>query len=180
MWIKRQEPQASSPSHEPKALPATAPPMSSLPPASAPSGGPPTLPGKHLPSTLVIRGEITGRGDLCIDGEVSGEIHLEDGIVTIGPEGRVKADIHAREIVVRGHVHGNLIGRERVQIGSSGHATGNVLTRVISIEDGAELHGEVEVTRTEERLSRRLVPVSSDQTPGGAFPARTKQSAIGA
>jgi len=137
---------------------------------------------KHLTSALVIKGEITGKGDLCIDGEVTGEIRLEDGTVTIGPEGRVRADIQAREIVVRGRVEGNLIGRERVQIGASGQASGNVLTKVISIEEGAELHGEVEVTRGEEHRSPRLVPHTSDQQAGTAFPGglRTKQSAVGA
>ena len=179
MWRKHDEPKAPSQAPE-KRVPAPA--VSNAPSSAshAPAAAAATSPAvKHLTSALVIKGEITGRGDLCIDGEVSGEIRLDDGTVTIGPEGRVEANIHAREIVVRGHVHGNLIGRERVQIGASGHASGNVLTRLISIEEGAELHGEVEVTRGEDRLTPRSSAHNSNQQPT-AYPMRSNQSAIGA
>jgi len=179
MWRKHDEPKAPSPVPEqrvPTAPISNAPNSNSHAPAPAASSA-----VKHLTSALVIKGEITGRGDLCIDGEVSGEIRLDDGTVTIGPEGKVEANIHAREIVVRGRVQGNLIGRERVQIGASGHASGNVLTRVISIEEGAELHGEVEVTRGEDRLPSRSTAHNSNQQ-GSTYPApmRSNQSAIGA
>ena len=61
-----------------------------------------TSPASHITSTLRIKGDITGRDDLFIDGELEGTIRLEEGRVTIGPKGRVTADVEAREIVVRG------------------------------------------------------------------------------
>ncbi len=157
MWRKQEEsPKAPSPSSPevkptPKvesaqvAAPHVAPSVPAAPPpmvASAPAG--------HLTSTLVIKGEITGREDLYIDGEVQGKIRLEEGRLTIGPNGRVSADVDAREIVVRGEVKGNLHARDRVQIGQTGRATGDVVTRRISIDEGAELRGRVEITKAEE------------------------------
>jgi cytoskeletal protein CcmA (bactofilin family) len=103
---------------------------------------------------LVIKGEITGREDLFIDGDIQGKIRIDEGRVTIGSHGRVTADIIAREIVVQGNVKGNLHGRERVQIGQTGCARGNVLTRRISLDDGAEMHGNVEITQAEGQQSR--------------------------
>ena len=111
-------------------------------------------PAGHLTSTLVIKGEISGRDDLFIDGEVQGKIRLDEGKLTIGPNGRVTADVEAREIVIRGKVKGNLNGRERVQISQTGCATGDVVTQRILIEDGAEMHGRVEIKRVEVRQAQ--------------------------
>ena len=153
MWRKPEEPKATSPSPEVRESPQVARPTPVIPPSPAPATAirEATPPAGHLTSSLVIKGEITGREDLFIDGEVHGKIHLDEGRVTIGPNGRVTADVEANEIVVRGRVKGNLHGRERVQIRQTGHAVGDVITQRILVEDGAELHGHVEITRIEER-----------------------------
>ena len=70
--------------------------------------------------------------------------------MTIGPNGRVNADIDAREIIIRGEVTGTLTARESVQIWSTGKLSGDMHTRGIVIEDGATLRGKVEVTQKEE------------------------------
>jgi cytoskeletal protein CcmA (bactofilin family) len=102
-------------------------------------------PAGRISSTLAIKGEITGSDDLFVDGDIEGKISIAEGRVTIGTNGRVTADIVAREIVVHGHVEGNLHGRERVQIGSTGCARGDVITGRFVVEDGAEIHGHVEI-----------------------------------
>jgi len=144
-----------------------------------------TAPSAHLTSTLVIKGEITGRDDLFIDGEVQGKIRLEQGKVTIGPNGRVTADVDAQEIVIRGRVKGNLNGRDRVEIGKTGHATGDVVTQRILIEDGAEIHGSVEIKRAEPVQEKKKPTVVSSSpavptpatTPATATPAATTPAA---
>src|ERR1700726_1863106 len=80
--------------------------------------------GGTITSTLTIKGEVRGNEDLYIDGEVQGTIHLTNGRVTIGPHGKISADVDAREIVVRGKVKGALRGRERVEIGSTAEVRG--------------------------------------------------------
>lgn len=164
MWRKQDEPKPQSqdvktPAQNEQIIVPSAPAPA---PISAPSLSPrqATAPAGHLTASIVIKGEITGRDDLFIDGEVQGSIRLEDGRVTIGPNGRVTADVQAREIVVRGTVRGSLQGSDRVQIGPTGRATGDVLTRLISIEEGAEVHGKVEINRSEELRATRASVVS--------------------
>jgi cytoskeletal protein CcmA (bactofilin family) len=129
---------------EPSAAPAAVPAPS---PASAPPAG-------HLTISHTIRGEISGREDLYVDGEVEGKVHLEDARIVIGPNGRLTADIEAREILVLGKVKGNLNGRDSVTIGRTGHVIGDVVTRYISVEDGAQVQGSLDVTRTDESAPR--------------------------
>ena len=91
-----------------------------------------------------IKGEVTGKEDLFVDGVLEGKLEMSGGSVTVGPNGKVKADIHAREIIVRGDVQGKLIGRDRVQLWNTGHVIGEVQTDRLAIEDGAVLRGKVE------------------------------------
>jgi cytoskeletal protein CcmA (bactofilin family) len=115
------------------------------PPAQAAAlenGGPSTI-----SAGLKIRGEITGTSDLIIDGDTQGKIRLTNGCVTVGPNGRVTADIDARDIVVYGTVQGNLKASGSVRLGSNSHVEGSVLTPRIGIDDGARLRGNVEMTR---------------------------------
>jgi cytoskeletal protein CcmA (bactofilin family) len=106
-------------------------------------------PKGHLMISHTIRGEITGREDLYVNGEVQGKVHLEDAKIVIGPGGRVDADIEAREILVLGKVKGNLHGRDSVAIGRTGHVIGDILTRYISVEDSAQVQGSLDVIRDE-------------------------------
>lgn len=93
---------------------------------------------------IKIKGEISGKEDLFIDGTLEGKLDLSGASVTIGPNGKVKADIQAREIVVRGNVQGKLTGRDRVQLWNTGQVAGEVQTERLAIEDGAVLRGKVE------------------------------------
>jgi cytoskeletal protein CcmA (bactofilin family) len=146
MWRKQDDPKPLSPVAEVPPPPRVEP-VRSVAGLTAevvqPSGG-------LIMSSLVIKGEIRGREDLYIDGEVQGSINLSDGRVTIGPHGRISADIEAREIVVRGTVKGTLLARERVEIGRTGDVRGDIVTARIAVEDGAQIHGKVDVPRTEE------------------------------
>jgi cytoskeletal protein CcmA (bactofilin family) len=96
---------------------------------------------------LKIRGDITGNCHLVIEGEAHGKIHLANGRVTVGANGRVNADIEAPEISIEGNVQGNLHARDNVRLGPASHVQGSVLTPRIRIEDGARFRGKVEMTR---------------------------------
>lgn len=93
---------------------------------------------------IKIKGEVTGSEDLFVDGHVDGKLNLANGSVTIGPNGVVKADVNAREVIVRGHVEGKVTGRDKVQLWSTGRVTGEVQTERLAIEEGAMLRGKVE------------------------------------
>jgi len=97
-----------------------------------------------------IKGEVTGTEDLFVDGYVEGKLNLAaDCSLTIGPNGNIKADLVAREIIVRGKVEGKVIARDKLQIGSTGEINGEVQTGRLAIEDGATLRGKVEAGRME-------------------------------
>lgn len=97
-----------------------------------------------------IKGEVSGTEDLFVDGIVEGKLNLAaDCCLTIGPNGNIKADLVAREIIVRGKVEGKVIARDKLQIGSTGEINGEVQTGRLAIEDGATLRGKVEAGRME-------------------------------
>jgi cytoskeletal protein CcmA (bactofilin family) len=93
-----------------------------------------------------IKGEVSGSEDLFVDGHVEGKLNLSDTCsVTIGPHGEVKADISAREVIVRGRVDGKIIGREKIELWSTANIAGDLRTERLTIEDGAVLRGRVEI-----------------------------------
>ena len=100
--------------------------------------------------SIVIKGEITASDPLYINGAVEGLILAPAHRVTIGKEGKVKADISAREVVIMGEVHGNLDGGDSVEIRSEGSLTGDLAAHRISVEDGAFLKGAVDVRKAAE------------------------------
>jgi cytoskeletal protein CcmA (bactofilin family) len=100
-----------------------------------------------------IKGEITGKEDLFIDGTLEGKLDIGNASVTVGPNGKVKADISAREVIVRGNVDGKIAGTERVQLWNTGRVTGEVKTERLAIEDGALLRGAVEAGRAQNRAT---------------------------
>jgi len=125
--------------------------------------------GGIITSTLLIKGEVRGSDDLYIDGEVQGTIHLTNGRVTVGPHGKISADVDAREIIVRGKVQGALRGRERVEIGSTGEVRGDIATLRIAIGEGAQIHSKVEIARGEGTQNNR-----AGTKPAGSTAAMTQ------
>jgi cytoskeletal protein CcmA (bactofilin family) len=147
MW-KKEDAKPEGVSSNP-AAPAS--PVSSLSasPASAPSLSS-TLPTSSRPAACIsqgikIKGELTGSEDLFVDGVVEGKLSLTtNSCLTVGPNGHVKADVSAREVIVRGKIDGKVTGRDKVQLWSTGQIIGEVLTDRLAIEDGALLRGRVE------------------------------------
>lgn len=102
---------------------------------------------------IKIKGEVTGSEDLFVDGQVDGKLNLANGSLTIGPNGHVKADVTAREVIVRGKVEGRISGRDKVQLWSTGQVSGEVQTDRLAIEDGALLRGRVEAGKQQSKTA---------------------------
>jgi cytoskeletal protein CcmA (bactofilin family) len=156
MWSKPAEGKESSQAPQATALDPITPKVASpsMPTAPPISASPATTQAAGLSSTisagLRIHGELSGTGDLYIDGEAQGSIRFGQSKVTVGPHGRVQADIEAREIVIEGTVQGNLKAGESVRLGATSHVQGSLMTPRVAIEDGARLRGKVETTRASE------------------------------
>lgn len=114
----------------------------------------------RITSGIRIKGEISGNDDLYIDGQVEGQFRFPQSKVTVGPNGRVQANIEAREIIVEGTVNGNLKASASVQLGGSSQVQGSLTTPRISIDDGARLRGKVEMTRaSDSKEATNLAPL---------------------
>jgi len=115
-----------------------------------------------------IKGEVSGKEDLFIDGNLEGKLDVGAGSVTVGPNGKVKADIQAREIIVRGSVQGKLSGRERIQLWNTGSVAGEVQTDRLSIEDGAVFRGKVEAGKPQGKNSETSSSAAAGSASGKA------------
>jgi cytoskeletal protein CcmA (bactofilin family) len=116
---------------------------------------------------IKIKGEVTGSEDLFVDGQVDGKLSLTNGSLTIGPNGRVKADVTAREVIVRGTVEGKVSGRDKVLLGSTGQVTGEVQTDRLAIEDGAMLRGRVEAGKQPTKTGESQAAAAAGGSPAG-------------
>jgi cytoskeletal protein CcmA (bactofilin family) len=129
--------------------------------SAQPSTPAPVAPASALPISpraaacisqgIRIKGELSGKEDLFVDGTVEGKLDFGNASVTVGPNGKVKADISAREVIVRGQVEGKIEGVEKVQLWNSGRVAGEVRTERLAIEDGALLRGKVEAGKAQSR-----------------------------
>lgn len=94
-----------------------------------------------------VNGQIFSREDLVIDGEVEGTVEAQDHRVTVGPNGKVKAGVKAREIVVLGGINGDVEATEKIDIRKDAKLVGNIKTARIVIEDGAYFKGSIDITK---------------------------------
>jgi len=95
--------------------------------------------------SFVIKGQVSCDGDLYIDGQVEGSVDPKGNRLTIGPDGRLKANVTARAVVVQGKLEGNIQASERVDLKQSAVVVGDIVTQRISIENGACIKGRIEV-----------------------------------
>ena len=98
--------------------------------------------------SIVINGELSGSEDLTIEGRVDGKIELRDHVLTVGTNGRIKAQVSAKAIVVLGSVTGNLNATEKVDIKESGSVEGDIVAPRVAIADGSHFRGSIDMQRS--------------------------------
>ncbi len=132
-------------------------------PTSAPRGFAATLPAEALPrletvrkrgdemanigKSISIKGDLTGNEDIQVEGNVEGRVDLPNNQFTVGADGKVKAEIHAKGVVVIGQVTGNLTATERVEIQATGVVHGDVKAPRLIVHEGAVINGSIEMTK---------------------------------
>ena len=97
--------------------------------------------------SIVLKGELSGSEDLAIDGTVEGTIELRDNVLMIGPNGRVKAQVFAKTVIVSGTVNGDITASERIDIREEGSVDGNIVSPRVAIADGAHFRGSVDIQK---------------------------------
>jgi len=101
----------------------------------------------NIGKSVVIKGELNGSEDLTIEGHVEGKIELRENILTIGPNGRIKAQVFAKAVIVLGEVIGNVSATEKVDIRDNGSVEGDIVSPRVAIAEGAMFRGSVDMQR---------------------------------
>jgi cytoskeletal protein CcmA (bactofilin family) len=105
---------------------------------------------------MTIKGEIRAREELLVDGEVEGLLESQ-ALLTVGPNGKVRANIKAREVVIYGSVRGNVEVTEKIAIREQGSLIGDIKSAGISIDDGAYFKGSIDIMRPEPKVTTKPV-----------------------
>lgn len=125
----------------------------------------------HLGRSVFIRGELSGSEDIYVDGQVEGTIQLNGNSLTIGPNGRIRASITAKNVTVSGSIDGNIEAGERTDMRKSAVVKGDVRTRRIAIEEGAYFTGKLEILGdSKPQTGPGAVTVAASAAPSHAKP----------
>ncbi|HEU5453296.1 MAG TPA: polymer-forming cytoskeletal protein [Terriglobales bacterium] len=125
----------------------------------------------HIGKSVLIKGELSGSEDLYFDGEIEGSIDLGSHSLTIGPNGRIRANVRAKDVVVNGKVDGDVSGSERVELRRSALMVGNIVTRRVVIEEGAFFKGQLDIQREAAKEIPKEVPRAAAQSAAASTPA---------
>ena len=101
----------------------------------------------HIGKSVFIKGELNGSEDLTIEGQVEGKIELRQNVLTIGPNGRIKAQVFAKSVVVLGEVAGNVTASEKVDIRDNGSVDGDIAAPRVAIAEGAHFRGSIDMQK---------------------------------
>jgi cytoskeletal protein CcmA (bactofilin family) len=160
VWNKRNdEPTAFKPQGEPVRSPAPTP-IATAPIAPAAVAPSVTTSGPKQPAvigpSMTIKGEIRAREELLVDGEVEGTLESQS-LLTVGPNGKVRGNIKARQVAIFGSVRGNVEVTEKIAIREQGSLIGDIKGAGISIDDGAYFKGSIDIVRPEPKVTTKVV-----------------------
>jgi cytoskeletal protein CcmA (bactofilin family) len=132
----------------------------------------------HIGKSVQIKGELTGSEDLYLDGSIEGTVDLRDHSLIIGPNGKIKAAITARDLVVHGRIEGNVTATGRVELRKSCTLIGDVSTQRIVIEDGAFFKGAIDIKERAQAVeARKPLAVAASAGMGASSGSSSSSSA---
>lgn len=147
MWNKKNEeaptPRAAAPQPD-SATPTPVRPAYTAPPEPAKA----ISRGGTIGASMTVKGEVYSREELNVDGEIQGSIELHHRL-TVGPNGKIRANVKAKEVVVQGSIQGNVQSAEKIIIREKGSLVGDIKTAGIVIEDGAYFKGSIDITKAD-------------------------------
>jgi len=172
MWKKDEESNPTTGSSMSSSSPS--PPASSRRPVSA-SNEPATI-GR----SITIRGDVTGDEDLYIQGRIEGTIDLKQHNVTVGPEGRVKANMKGRMVTIEGEVDGNVTGQEQVALRSASKVNGDIVAPRVVLEDGASFLGSIDMSgKSASAVAPKPTPMPTERPMTDPIPKPSQAESTG-
>jgi cytoskeletal protein CcmA (bactofilin family) len=139
----------------------------------------------NIGKSVVIKGELSGSEDLTIEGQVDGKIELRQNVLTIGPNGKIKAQVFAKSVVILGEVTGNVTASEKVDIRDNGSVDGDIAAPRVAIAEGAHFRGSIDMqrpggaTKSAEKAESKPAAAAPSQ-PAATSPATTSGATAGA
>jgi cytoskeletal protein CcmA (bactofilin family) len=128
----------------------------------------------NIGKSVVIKGELNGSEDLTIEGHVEGTIQLKEHVLTIGPNGRIKAQVFAKSVIVLGEVTGNVTASDKVDIRDNGSVDGDIVSPRVAIAEGAHFRGSVDMQR---KGAAAAPPEKGKPAPAAAAPQQGQPAA---
>jgi cytoskeletal protein CcmA (bactofilin family) len=121
----------------------------------------------NIGKSVVIKGELTGSEDLTIEGHVEGKIELRQNVLTIGPNGKIKAQVFAKSVVILGEVTGNVTASEKVDLRDNGSVDGDIAAPRVAIAEGAHFRGSIDMQRTGAKAEAKPAEKAAASAPAG-------------
>jgi cytoskeletal protein CcmA (bactofilin family) len=175
MWKRDESVKPTPPPPSAPAAPAASAPTpaaTAYKPASEPSGQI-ARDKVNIGKSVVIKGELSGSEDLTIEGHVEGKIELRDNVLTIGPNGKIRAEVFAKSVIVLGEVAGNVTASEKVDIRDNGSVDGDIISPRVAIAEGAHFRGSVDMQRA------GVKPAAATAKPGATTAAAPQPAQTG-
>lgn len=166
------------PQRTPTPKPSAPPPRSEAPPRSR---GVATI-----GPSISIKGDVSGEEDIVVEGRIEGKILLKSNNVTVGKNGRVKADVYANTITVEGGLEGDLRGKDEVIIRQSGQVRGNIQAPRVTLDSGCRFQGSIDmeqarqVQEQDQQAREAATSGTKPEKSGKDKPAAPLKPAVGA
>lgn len=167
VWKKSDDP----PTHHPEPTPAAPRPLATAPSTPAPSNPEPprrSSTGATIGPSIFIKGDLSGEEDLVIEGRVEGKVDLKQNNVTVGRNGRVRADVFGKVVIIEGEVDGNVFAREQAILRQEGAIRGNITAPRVVLEDGSRFKGSIDMEIPKEMGGPTRASESSRHEPAAA------------
>ncbi|CAN5860546.1 hypothetical protein BH18ACI5_BH18ACI5_08740 [soil metagenome] len=131
----------------------------------------------NIGKSVVIKGELNGSEDLTIEGQVEGKIELRQNVLTIGPNGRIKAQVFAKAVIILGEVVGNVSASEKVDIRDNGSVDGDIASPRVAIAEGAHFRGSIDMQKAGAKPEKSDKADTKPATPAAASAAQPSGAA---
>ena len=177
MWKRDESVKPTTPAPPTPAAPAATPPQQYSQTAASENRMQTERDKVNIGKSVVIKGELSGSEDLTIEGQVEGKIELRENVLTIGPNGKIRAEVFAKAVIVLGEVAGNVTASEKVDIRDNGSVDGDIVSPRVAIAEGAHFRGSVDMQRGTKPQAEKPKPAAATPAPTPTTPAGAKVGA---
>jgi cytoskeletal protein CcmA (bactofilin family) len=109
----------------------------------------------NIGQSVEILGELTGNEDLSIEGKIDGKIILKGHNLTVGANGRIKGEVHAKAVVVVGEMNGNIVADDKVELAATGSMHGDIRAPRVVLADGARFKGSIDMDSSTRAVEKK-------------------------